>query len=168
MGIRVTVKSSNVDAGLTLTQLAERAAKLDAHNALAYTRERFLIPPNLVYLDGNSLGVLPAAVPAAVEDAMHRQWGNGLISSWFEEGWWEAPLRDFKRETEWLHAASDRLLEYLALPALHVAAAAVNFAMVLVMSRPVFHLPFKHLDEIPESRSILTSLHLQPRKQTSG
>ena len=82
--------------------------------------------------------------------------------------WWEAPLRDFKRETEWLHAASDRLLEYLALPALHVAAAAVNFAMVLVMSRPVFHLPFKHLDEIPESRSILTSLHLQPRKQTSG
>ena len=82
-------------------------------------------------------------------------------------GWWEGPLRDFKRETEWLHAASDRLLEYLALPALHVAAAAVNFAMVLVASRPVFHLPFKHLDEIPESRSILTSLHLQPRK-TSG
>ena len=48
MGIRVTVTSSNVDAGLTLTQLAERAAKLDAHTALGYTRERFLIPQNLV------------------------------------------------------------------------------------------------------------------------
>lgn len=73
--------------------LAERAAKLDGLNPLAHTRERFLIPPNLVYLDGNSLGVLPAAVPAALDDAVRRQWGQGLISSWFEEGWWQAPLR---------------------------------------------------------------------------
>jgi hypothetical protein len=78
--------------------------------------------------------------------------------------WWEGPVRDFRREMEWLHAASDRLLEYFALPALHVAAAAVNFAMVLVASRPVFNLPFKGLDEIPESRTILSGLHLQPRK----
>jgi hypothetical protein len=78
--------------------------------------------------------------------------------------WWEGPMHDFRRETEWLHAASDRLLEYFALPALHVAAAAVNFAMVLVASRPVFNLPFKGLDEIPESRTILSGLHLQPRK----
>jgi hypothetical protein len=78
--------------------------------------------------------------------------------------WWEGPMQDFRRETEWLHGASDRLLEYFALPALHVAAAAVNFAMVLVASRPVFNLPFKALDEIPESRSILSGLHLQPRK----
>jgi hypothetical protein len=78
--------------------------------------------------------------------------------------WWEAPLRDLKREVEWLHAQSDRLLEYLALPVLHVVAAAVNFAMVLVASRPVFQLPFKGLEEIPESRTILAGLHLQPRK----
>ena len=78
--------------------------------------------------------------------------------------WWEAPLRDFKYEIEWLHAKSDRLLEYLALPVLHVAAAAVNFGTVLIASRPVFQLPFKHLEEIPETRAILTGLHLQPRK----
>jgi hypothetical protein len=78
--------------------------------------------------------------------------------------WWEAPMRNFRHETEWLHAASDRLLEYLALPALHVAAAAVNFAMELIVSRPVFNLPFKGLDEIPESRTVLSGLHLQPRK----
>jgi hypothetical protein len=78
--------------------------------------------------------------------------------------WWEAPVRDFKNEIEWLHAKSDRLLEYLALPVLHVIAAAVNFGMVLVASRPVFQLPFKHLEEIPETRTILTGLHLQPRK----
>jgi hypothetical protein len=78
--------------------------------------------------------------------------------------WWDAPLRDFKGEIEWLHAKSDRLLEYLALPVLHVVAAAVNFGMVLIASRPVFQLPFKHLEEIPETRTILTGLHLQPRK----
>jgi hypothetical protein len=78
--------------------------------------------------------------------------------------WWEAPLHDFKNEIEWLHGKSDRLLEYLALPVLHVAAAAVNFGTVLIASRPVFQLPFKHLEEIPETRTILTGLHLQPRK----
>lgn len=86
------------------------AAKLDAANALAYTRERFLIPPNLVYLDGNSLGVLPAAVPAAVEDAVHRHWGNGLISSWFEEGWWDAPLRIGERIAPLLGAAAGQVV----------------------------------------------------------
>jgi hypothetical protein len=78
--------------------------------------------------------------------------------------WWQAPLRDLKNEIEWLHVKSDRLLEYLALPVLHVMAAAVNFGMVLIASRPVFQLPFKHLEEIPETRTILTGLHLQPRK----
>jgi hypothetical protein len=78
--------------------------------------------------------------------------------------WWRAPIEDLKREVDWLHAKSDRVLEYLALPALHLVAAAVNFGMVLVASRPVFHLPFKGLDEIPDSRTILSGLHLQPRK----
>ena len=78
--------------------------------------------------------------------------------------WWEGPVNDFRRETEWLHAASERLLEYLALPALQVAAAAINFPMILIASRAVFNLPFKGLDEIPESRSLLAGLHLQPRK----
>ncbi len=99
MGVNVAVSpssavsSSSAAVDATLAELAERAATLDAHNALAHTRERFLIPPDLVYLDGNSLGVLPAAVPAAIEDAVRRQWGTGLISAWFGEGWWEAPLR---------------------------------------------------------------------------
>ncbi len=78
--------------------------------------------------------------------------------------WWDAPIQDLKREVDWLHAKSARVLEYLALPALHLVAAAVNFGMVLVASRPVFHLPFKGLDEIPDSRAILNGMHLQPRK----
>ncbi|WP_372444805.1 kynureninase [Streptomyces coffeae] len=73
--------------------LAARAAALDAADPLAPLRHRFLLPEGVVYLDGNSLGPLPAAVPAALEDAVHRQWGTDLIRSWNDNAWWQAPLR---------------------------------------------------------------------------
>ncbi|MFE0450370.1 kynureninase [Streptomyces sp. NPDC058914] len=73
--------------------LREGAAQLDAGDPLAPLRARFLLPPDVVYLDGNSLGPLPAAVPAALDDVVRRQWATGLIGSWNASGWWEAPLR---------------------------------------------------------------------------
>jgi kynureninase len=72
---------------------AERARALDAADPLAGLRQRFLLPQDVVYLDGNSLGALPAAVPPALEDAVRRQWGTDLIRSWNTHAWWEAPLR---------------------------------------------------------------------------
>jgi hypothetical protein len=78
--------------------------------------------------------------------------------------WWRAPIEDFKREIIWLHEKSNELLEYLSLPALHVLAAALNFAMILVASHPVFSIPFKNLKVIMEPQAILAQLQLQSKK----
>ncbi len=77
--------------------------------------------------------------------------------------WWRAPVQDFKGEIGWLHEKSDQLLEYLTLPVLQVMAAALNFALILVTSRPVFTLPLKGLKEVMATKEIFT-LHLQPKR----
>ncbi len=67
------------------------AAELDARDPLAHFRARFVVAePNLVYMDGNSLGRLPKDTMAHAEDLILRQWGTRLIRSW-NEGWFTAP-----------------------------------------------------------------------------
>ncbi|KAB2973913.1 kynureninase [Streptomyces sp. SS1-1] len=73
-------------------ELAARAEKLDAADELAAKRAEFVLD-DVVYLDGNSLGALPAHVPGRVEDVVRRQWGELRIRSWDESGWWTAPER---------------------------------------------------------------------------
>lgn len=66
--------------------------QMDADDALAFARQRFSIPDGLIYLDGNSLGVLPAATPARMKEMVEREWGEDLISSWNKHGWMDMPL----------------------------------------------------------------------------
>jgi len=72
-----------------------RAAALaaDAADPLAFTRARFALPAGVTYLDGNSLGALPVGVAATVADAVTREWGTDLITSWNANGWWGLPAR---------------------------------------------------------------------------
>lgn len=76
--------------------------------------------------------------------------------------WWVPAMQDFKREIGWLHEKSEELLEHLALPVLHVLAAALNFTMILVSSRPAFGLPFHSLKDVMETKEILAELRSQP------
>ncbi|MFD1733518.1 hypothetical protein ACFSC4_23750 [Deinococcus malanensis] len=36
----------------------------------------------MIYLDGNSLGALPGAVPERLQRVIHQEWGDALIRSW--------------------------------------------------------------------------------------
>ena len=69
----------------------ERAERLDAEDPLAGFRERFVIEdPELIYLDGNSLGRLPQATRDRT-NALLDQWGGELVRGWDE--WIELPER---------------------------------------------------------------------------
>ena len=70
-----------------------QALAADAADPLAFTRKRFTLPDGVRYLDGNSLGALPSRVPVAVADAVSRQWGRDLITSWNVNDWWTLPGR---------------------------------------------------------------------------
>ncbi len=76
----------------TAADLAERADRLDAADELAAVRDRFVLD-DTVYLDGNSLGALPAGVGPRLRDVVAREWGDLRIRSWDESGWWTAPER---------------------------------------------------------------------------
>lgn len=65
---------------------------LDAADPLAHFRERFVLPDGVVYLDGNSLGALPRATASHVARVVTEEWGQGLIRSWNDAGWFEKPL----------------------------------------------------------------------------
>ena len=71
----------------------DEALALDAADPLAPLREQFTIPPGLIYLDGNSLGVMPKATPARVQQVVTQEWGTGLIGSWNSAGWMELAPR---------------------------------------------------------------------------
>jgi kynureninase len=66
---------------------------LDAQDPLAAKRADFLLPPGVIYLDGNSLGALPRATPARLAEVVTEQWGRDLIKSWNKHGWIDLPQR---------------------------------------------------------------------------
>lgn len=95
---------------MDLADARARAEELDAADRLAHVRDRFVLPEGLVYLDGNSLGALPRAVPAAVADVVAGQWGQDLITSWNAHDWWDAPRRVGARIARIIGAHADEVV----------------------------------------------------------
>ena len=70
------------------------ALALDAADPLAPLRDQFTLPEGVIYLDGNSLGVLPAGHRGARAAGGDRRNGaRGLIRSWNSAGWITLPQR---------------------------------------------------------------------------
>ncbi len=67
------------------------ALSLDRADPLRRKAKEFRLPKDMIYLDGNSLGVLPKAARARVKHAVDVEWGSDLITSWNKHGWWHLP-----------------------------------------------------------------------------
>ena len=85
------------------------ARALDRADPLAGFRSRFALPDGVIYLDGNSLGALPTAIPAALAHVAERQWGDRLIRSW-NEGWIDSPQRLGHRIAPLIGAGADEVI----------------------------------------------------------
>jgi len=90
--------------------LIDQARALDAADPLAFARARFDLPEGTIYLDGNSLGALPAAAPARLAEVISNEWGKDLIASWNKHQWIEAPHRVAALLGPILGARADELL----------------------------------------------------------
>lgn len=77
-----------------MSELPDVAAieAMDAADTLRPMREHFLLPPGVIYLDGNSLGVASHVAIAELQKAAVEEWGEGLIRSWNTAGWFDMPL----------------------------------------------------------------------------
>jgi kynureninase len=69
------------------------AQALDGADALRGLRDLFELPQGVIYLDGNSLGVLPRTAAARLAQVVRQEWGVGLIRSWNAAGWIDMPQR---------------------------------------------------------------------------
>ena len=87
----------------------QHATALDAADPLAALRDQFTLPEGVVYLDGNSLGALPKATPARLQQVMADEWGRGLIRSWNTAGWIDLAQRIGNRIAPFVGAGENEL-----------------------------------------------------------
>ena len=68
-----------------------------------------------------------------------------------QPNFWRGPIDALKAESEWFKQEARQVFELLSLPVLQLLAAALNFAVVVILGRPTFTLPFRSLDDVLDS-----------------
>ncbi|MBK7897784.1 MAG: kynureninase [Anaerolineaceae bacterium] len=113
---------------MLITDLAY-AQKLDSQDPLAHFRNQFFIAdPDLIYLDGNSLGRLLKRSRAVAQDLVDRQWGQRLIRGW-NEGWMGLQSEIGGKIGQLIGAGADEVIvaDSTSINLFKLALAAVNF-----------------------------------------
>src|SRR5262245_28048941 len=86
------------------------ALECDAQDELARFRGEFVIDdPELIYVDGNSLGRLPRRTTDRLRQVVDDEWGRRLIRSW-NEGWFTAARRIGEKIATLIGAAPDEVI----------------------------------------------------------
>ncbi len=78
---------------MTQDDSSDIAAVLDAQDSLRGFRDAFIIPDGVIYLDGNSLGLLPKVAAARARRTIEQEWGASAISGWNDHHWIDLPQR---------------------------------------------------------------------------
>jgi len=82
--------------------------------------------------------------------------GGAPTVSPVEPDFWRGPIDALKREAEWFKKEGREVFELISLPVLQLLAAAVNFAVVVILGRPTFTLPFRNLEQVLASTPLVT------------
>lgn len=83
---------------------------LDAEDPLAAIQSQFLLPQGTIYLDGNSLGMMPLSVKSRIKDVTEQQWAVDLITSWNKHQWIDLPVNVGERIAKLIGAAPGQTL----------------------------------------------------------
>ena len=102
---------------------------MDGADPLAHARSRFVIPGDLIYLDGNSLGALPAATQERIAGVISREWGADLVRSWNAHDWIGLPARIGAKIAALIGARADEVIaaDSTSINLFKLSAAAVRY-----------------------------------------
>jgi len=90
----------------------------------------------------------PALLAILSRQAVEHESAPRAVESKPQPEIWRAPINALKAETAWFHEEAKRMFELLSLPVLQLFASAINFAVIVVQSRPMFVLPFTSLEDV--------------------
>src|SRR5258708_7645541 len=76
-----------------MTETRQELEARDRADELREFRGQFDLPPDVIYLDGNSLGALPRRTRERIAGVVEREWGRDLIQSWNGADWISLPQR---------------------------------------------------------------------------
>jgi kynureninase len=93
-----------------MTVSLDDVRSMDDRDPLRRFRDRFVLPEGVIYLDGNSLGALPAVTEGRIAAAVATEWGEGLIRSWNTHDWIGAPARVGAKIAKLIGAAPQEVL----------------------------------------------------------
>ena len=88
----------------------EDVLEQDRNDPLASSRDRFVLPEGVIYLDGNSLGPPSVGMRTRIESLLADEWGRDLVASWNRHGWFRLPERVGARIAPLLGAGEDEVI----------------------------------------------------------
>jgi kynureninase len=95
---------------MTSPHSLQECRQWDERDRFAETRCEFILNPEIIYMDGNSLGALTKSSIARSRAMVEDQWGPDLVRSWNVHGWFDLPHRLGAKIAPLIGAAADEVL----------------------------------------------------------